>query len=140
MPTRYLVLIIGFIIVLAGGLIWSANHYHSKYQEEKLRAEKAESEIESQGKVIASQAFNFNRFNQVAKYTGNLNSLIGASSEKLSLNTGRSFTVKKHVICLFLLMSLVGCSNTRTVYVPAQCTPIPGTLTQPVVPPLPPAR
>lgn len=50
MPTRYLVLIIGFIIVLAGGLIWSANHYHSKYQEEKLRAEKAESEIESQGR------------------------------------------------------------------------------------------
>lgn len=40
MPTRYLVLIIGFIIVLAGGLIWSANHYHSKYQEEKLRAGK----------------------------------------------------------------------------------------------------
>lgn len=32
--------------------------------------------------MIASQAFNFNRFNQVAKYTGNLNSLIGASSEK----------------------------------------------------------
>lgn len=82
MPTRYLILIIGFIMVLAGGLIWSANHYHSKYQEEKQRAEKAESEIESQGKVIANQAFNFNRFNQVAEYTGNLNSLIGSSSEK----------------------------------------------------------
>ena len=41
---------------------------------------------------------------------------------------------------LFLLLSLVGCSNTRTVYVPAQCTPIPPSLTQPMVVPLPPAR
>lgn len=82
MKTRYSALIVIFVAVLAGGLIWSANYYQSKYQEEKLRVEKAESEIESQGKVIASQAFNFNRFNQVAEYTGNLNSLIGASSEK----------------------------------------------------------
>ncbi|HAN8704316.1 TPA: hypothetical protein IGN17_002501 [Escherichia coli] len=82
MKTRYSALIVVFVAVLAGSLIWSANYYHSKYQEEKLRAENAESEIESQGKVIASQAFNFNRFNQVAEYTGNLNSLIGASSEK----------------------------------------------------------
>lgn len=54
-------------------------------------------------------------------------------------NTGRYYAVKKTAICLFLLMSLVGCSNTRTVYVPAQCTPIPPSLTQPMVPPLPPA-
>ncbi len=33
--------------------------------------------------------------------------------------------MKKPVICLFLLTLLVGCSNTRTVYVPAPCTPIP---------------
>ncbi|MFG6090739.1 putative metallopeptidase [Enterobacter soli] len=34
-------------------------------------------------------------------------------------NTGRFSAVEKIVICLFLLMSLVGCSTTRTVYVPA---------------------
>ncbi len=55
-------------------------------------------------------------------------------------NTGRFYDVKKPAICLFLLMSLVGCSTTRTVYVPAQCAPIPGTLTQPVIAPLPPER
>ncbi|MER1977996.1 DUF2570 domain-containing protein [Pseudocitrobacter faecalis] len=47
MPTRYLVLIIGFIMSLAGGLIWSAYHYHSKYQEEKQRADGAEQRADS---------------------------------------------------------------------------------------------
>ena len=32
-----------FVVCLAGGLIWSANHYHSKYEAEKTRADKAES-------------------------------------------------------------------------------------------------
>ncbi|WP_318592099.1 hypothetical protein [Enterobacter asburiae] len=35
-----------------------------------------------QGKVIAAQAFNFNRFNQVAENASRLNSLIDASSDK----------------------------------------------------------
>lgn len=35
-----------------------------------------------QGEVIATQAFNFNRFNQVAEHASNLNSLIDASSDK----------------------------------------------------------
>ena len=35
-----------------------------------------------QSQVIAAQAFNFNRFNQVAENTSRLNSLIDASSDK----------------------------------------------------------
>lgn len=35
-----------------------------------------------QGQIIATQAFNFNRFNQVAEYTNRLNSLIDASAEE----------------------------------------------------------
>ena len=30
-----------FVVCLAGGLIYSANHYHSKYETEKTRADKA---------------------------------------------------------------------------------------------------
>lgn len=41
-----------------------------------------QSENDSQGVVIATQAFNFSRFNQVAAETGRLNSLIGATTEK----------------------------------------------------------
>ncbi len=54
MPTRYLVLIIGFIMALAGGLIWSANHYHSKYQEEKQRADGAEQRADSAEAVTSN--------------------------------------------------------------------------------------
>ena len=32
-----------FVVCLAGGLIWSANHYHGKYEAEKKRADSAES-------------------------------------------------------------------------------------------------
>ncbi|MBE3483255.1 hypothetical protein IM295_18205 [Enterobacter cloacae complex sp. P14RS] len=35
-----------------------------------------------QGQVIATQAFNFNRFNQVAEHTNKLNSLIDTSTEE----------------------------------------------------------
>lgn len=35
-----------------------------------------------QGQVIATQAFNFNRFNQVAEHANRLNSLIDTSTEK----------------------------------------------------------
>ncbi|HGL4645144.1 TPA: hypothetical protein ACKFAT_003463 [Enterobacter hormaechei] len=35
-----------------------------------------------QGQVIATQAFNFNRFNQVAEHANRLNSLIDVSTEK----------------------------------------------------------
>ncbi|HCM9117691.1 hypothetical protein L8P92_04235 [Enterobacter asburiae] len=35
-----------------------------------------------QGKVIATQAFNFNRFNQVAEHANRLNSLIDTSTEE----------------------------------------------------------
>ncbi|BAI31869.1 putative lipoprotein Rz1 precursor [Escherichia coli O103:H2 str. 12009] len=52
----------------------------------------------------------------------------------------RFCSVKRTVISLFLLILLSGCSTTRTVYAPAHCTPIPGTLTQPVIVPLPPER
>ncbi len=35
-----------------------------------------------QGQVIATQAFNFNRFNQVAEHANNLNSMIDTSAEE----------------------------------------------------------
>ncbi|QNO00963.1 lipoprotein Rz1 precursor [Serratia phage vB_SspM_BZS1] len=55
------------------------------------------------------------------------------------LNTGRSSRISQRAIWLCLPLLLVGCSTTRTVYVPAQCQAIPPTLTQPVLAPLPPA-
>lgn len=42
MTPLFKVLLIVFVVSLAGGLIWSANHYSSKYQIEKIRADDAE--------------------------------------------------------------------------------------------------
>nr|DAO72851.1 MAG TPA: Protein of unknown function (DUF2570) [Caudoviricetes sp.] len=93
-----------------------------------------------QATVITTQALSFNRFNQIADNANRLNLLIDAGTEKTVIEYREILRREKPVICLFLLMSLVGCSTTRTVYVPAQCTPIPGTLTQPLIVPLPPAQ
>lgn len=45
MNLRYLAIIIAFLIAIIGALIWSANHYHSKYQDEKARADTAEQNL-----------------------------------------------------------------------------------------------
>lgn len=64
-----------FIFCCIGALIWNAGNNSAKYQG-------AQKVIDSQGSVIAKQAFDFNRFNQVADFTSRNNSLIGASTEK----------------------------------------------------------
>ncbi len=87
---------------------------------------------------LSLRAFNFNRFNQVAEHANRLNSLIDTSTETVIEYREILRREKTCLICLFLLTLLVGCSNTRTVYVPAPCTPIPMDLTQPMIVPLPP--
>jgi hypothetical protein len=82
MKTGYQFIAAIFIITLAGGLFWSANHYHGKYLKELSRADHAELEVHGQRQVIATQAFNINRFNQIAEYSSRNNSLIDAGSEK----------------------------------------------------------
>lgn len=65
-----------FVISMAGGFIWNAGHNNALYRE-------AQDEIYGQRKVIASQAFDFNRFNQVADINRRNNTLIvGTSVEK----------------------------------------------------------
>ncbi|WP_227317449.1 hypothetical protein [Cedecea davisae] len=82
MNWQYRTLLTLFILSLAGGLIWSANHYHGKYLAEQKRSDAAEKVVDGQRQVIANQAFNMNRFNQIADYTDRHNSLIDAGAEK----------------------------------------------------------
>lgn len=82
MKLSYRLLIGAFTMTCLGALGWSASYYHDKYQQELNRADIAEREVAMQGQVIAVQAFNFNRFNQVAENASRLNSLIDASSDK----------------------------------------------------------
>lgn len=71
----FLIILGLFVICIAGGLIWNAGHNNSLLQT-------TQSEVDGQRAVIASQAFNFNRFNQVSDFTSRNNSLIGAKTEK----------------------------------------------------------
>ncbi|WP_227003527.1 hypothetical protein [Pectobacterium polaris] len=52
--------------------------------------------------------------------------------------TGQLSNVTRLVVSALAMMLLIGCSTTRTVYVPAQCVPLPAELTQPTLVPLPP--
>ncbi|HEY3985136.1 MAG TPA: hypothetical protein VGM55_14425 [Cedecea sp.] len=71
-----------FVVCLVGGLTLSACHYHSKFLEAQKRADDALKDVEGHRQVIATQAFNINRFNQIAEYASRNNSLIDAGTEK----------------------------------------------------------
>lgn len=47
MKLSYKLVISAFLLTLFGSLVWSANHYHSKYQREKKRADEAVQNAES---------------------------------------------------------------------------------------------
>ncbi|EHC5099474.1 hypothetical protein JS721_001117 [Escherichia coli] len=47
MKMSYWALILTFIACVAGGLVWSANHYHGKFLEEQKRADAAEQRADS---------------------------------------------------------------------------------------------
>ncbi|TNV22843.1 DUF2570 domain-containing protein [Buttiauxella sp. B2] len=53
MKMRFQLLLTLFVICLAGGLVYSADYYHSKYQDEKKRADEAIQDAES-AKAITS--------------------------------------------------------------------------------------
>ena len=47
MKMSYWALVLTFIACVAGGLVWSANHYHGKFLEEQKRADAAEQRADS---------------------------------------------------------------------------------------------
>ncbi|MEG5642279.1 DUF2570 domain-containing protein [Enterobacter asburiae] len=54
MKISYWVLIVAFIVSVAGGLVWSADHYHGKFLEEKKRADDASQRADSSETVTAN--------------------------------------------------------------------------------------
>lgn len=71
-------LLLGVELLLSGIIIFVLL---GQVSEQRGRAEKAEQEVDGQRQVIATQAFNINRFNQIADYTNRNNSLIDASAD-----------------------------------------------------------
>ncbi|EKH8809701.1 DUF2570 domain-containing protein [Salmonella enterica] len=54
MKMSYWVLIVTFIACIAGGLVWSADHYHGKFLEEQRRADDAEQRANSSETITAN--------------------------------------------------------------------------------------
>jgi hypothetical protein len=54
MKMSYWVLIVTFIACIAGGLVWSADHYHGKFLEEQRRADDAEQRADSSETITAN--------------------------------------------------------------------------------------
>lgn len=51
---RYWVLVSIFVACLAGGLVWSANHYNSKYQEARRKVDEQEKTLAQQSGLIST--------------------------------------------------------------------------------------
>ena len=81
MKTRYLIMIGAFILIIIGGLVWSAFHYNDKaaIAESENRVLKSDNAL--QGQVIATQAFNINRFNKTAETAARANAIVVVNSE-----------------------------------------------------------
>ena len=54
MKMSYWALILTFIACVAGGLVWSANHYHGKFLKEQKRADAAEQRADSTEAITAN--------------------------------------------------------------------------------------
>lgn len=81
---RWWLVIIAVVIVVGAVAILGVLLAHSQADLSTAQSDKRVLEHDNalQGRVIAVQAFNFNRFNQVAENASRLNSLIDAGTEK----------------------------------------------------------
>lgn len=70
------------VLALIGALAFFVNHYRDNASRLQSDNDVLRSDNSMQGQVIATQAFNFNRFNQVAEHANRLNSLIDTSTEE----------------------------------------------------------
>ncbi len=93
-----------------------------------------------QATVITAQAFNFNRFNRVAENASRMNSLIDAGAEKTVIEYRE--ILRREKTCDLPVPADVAGGLLKYAYSlrASAMHPIPGTLTQPVIAPLPPAQ
>ncbi|MDU4154998.1 MAG: hypothetical protein E7H83_26085 [Enterobacteriaceae bacterium] len=81
MKIRYLAVIGVFILSIFGGLAWSAFHYSDKAASAESENRVLKSDNALQGQVIATQAFNINRFNKTAETAAQANAIVAGKSE-----------------------------------------------------------
>ncbi len=82
MKMSYWEIILTFIACIAGGLIWSADHYHGKYLKEQLRADDAEQRAHSSGTITANVLRTVTIMNQIVEANQNAKSQNALESQR----------------------------------------------------------
>ncbi len=74
--------VIAVLLALIAALSFGVYHYHGKYSEEQGKTERLTQETAGQATVIAKQAFEFNRFNQISQQASQYATNIKAKSDE----------------------------------------------------------
>ncbi|ECF1296660.1 DUF2570 domain-containing protein [Salmonella enterica] len=82
MKMSYWAIILTFIACIAGGLIWSADHYHGKYLKEQLRADDAEQRAHSSETITANVLRTVTIMNQIVEANQNAKSQNALESQR----------------------------------------------------------
>ncbi|NWC65936.1 DUF2570 domain-containing protein [Cedecea sp. P7760] len=67
MKSSFWIILAVFVACLAGGLIWSANHYHGKYLAEQKRADSAEQQANAVQTITSNVLLTVSIFNSITE-------------------------------------------------------------------------
>lgn len=67
MKIHYKIIIFAFAFSVLGGIVWSASHYHDKYQAERLRADTAEQNANAAEAITANVIQTVNIINAISE-------------------------------------------------------------------------
>ncbi|EFP9427098.1 DUF2570 domain-containing protein [Shigella flexneri] len=67
MKIHYKIIIFAFALSVLGVIVWSASHYHDKYQAERLRADAAEQNANAAEAITANVIRSVNIINAIAE-------------------------------------------------------------------------
>nr|WP_276385801.1 DUF2570 family protein [Escherichia coli] len=82
MSLRYKAVIAAFLLAAIGAIIWSAGHYHDKYQAEKKRADAAEQSANAAGAITANVIQAVNIINAISEANQDAKNKIALESQR----------------------------------------------------------
>ena len=82
MSLRYKLVITAFLLATLGALIWSASHYHDKYQAEKKRADAAEQNANVAEAITANVIQAVNVINAISEANQDAKNQIALESQR----------------------------------------------------------
>lgn len=81
MKIRYNIIILAFALIVLGGIVWSASHYHDKYQAEKKRADAAEQNASTAEAITANVIQAVNVINAISEANQDAKNQIALESQ-----------------------------------------------------------